>query len=83
MAVQQPDTGFIYKTPLPLVHDQGLFKQRKDQLTAIISRYAVDIHRATAGAQVNDHDIASPLPAIFVKAIMLAGQANRFHACPT
>nr|WP_319514044.1 hypothetical protein [uncultured Cohaesibacter sp.] len=83
LGFQKPYTILFYQVPLLVIHRQGLFKQCKDQLTAIISRYAVDIHRATAGAKVNDHDVANPFPAIFVKAIMLAGQTHRLHACPT
>ena len=48
MGVQQLDTGSFYHRPLTWLHKMGLLKQRQDQITTIISCYAVDIHRATA-----------------------------------
>ena len=56
-----------------------LVQQGKDAIGAIVSGDAVDIDLAAAFAGMNNHHIATPWATIFVKAIMLEGQANGLH----
>ncbi len=57
-----------------------LVQQGKDAVGAIVACYAVDIDLAAASAGMNDHHIATSWATIFVKAIMLEGQANGLHS---
>ena len=55
----------------------------EQHIKTVIASNAVDIDLAATTAQMNQHDVTSSGAAIFIKAVMLEGQADWLHTAMT
>lgn len=77
---EQANAGLPDRVAQGTGYRPGALEDLENFLARVVTGNPVDIDGAAAGADVDEHDVASSLPAIFVEAIVLIGQAHRLHS---